>query len=222
VSQEAKQTLVQCDFDGTITHADVSYMVLDTFADGDWRKLLAEYRAGRITVGEFNTRAFAMVKADRKTLLDFIKSKLKVRAGFSQLVNYCQHRGFKFVIVSNGLDFYIEDILKELGMPDIEVFAARTEFNPEGVRVRYIGPDGNELQSDFKEAYIRLFISQGYRIIYIGNGVSDLSPARQAHHIFATDDLLDSCRQVKVDCTPFHSLADIIEGLALWDGIGSS
>jgi hypothetical protein len=60
VSQETKQTLVQCDFDGTITHADVSYMVLDTFADGDWRKLLAEYRAGRITVGEFNTRAFVM------------------------------------------------------------------------------------------------------------------------------------------------------------------
>lgn len=222
MSQEVKKTLVQCDFDGTVTHADVSYMVLDTFADGDWRKLLDEYRAGRITVGEFNTRAFSMVKADRKTLLDFIKGKVEVRAGFNQLLDYCQRRGFKFVIVSNGLDFYIEDIIKELGVPEIEVFAARTEFDPEGVRVRYIGPDGNQLQSDFKEAYIRLFLSQGYRIIYIGNGVSDLSPARQAHHIFATGDLLDDCRQMKIDCAPFHDLADIIKGMALLDGIGSS
>ena len=222
MSQEVEKTLVQCDFDGTITHADVSYMVLDTFADGDWRKLLAEYRAGKITVGDFNTRAFAMVKADRETPLGFIKGKVKVRAGFSRLVGYCQRRGFRFVIVSNGLDFYIEDILKELGMPDIEVFAARTEFNPRGVKVRYIGPDGNHLQSDFKEAYVRLFISQGYRVIYIGNGVSDLSPARRAHHIFATGDLLDSCRRMKVDCTPFHNLADIIKGLALLDGAGSS
>ncbi len=222
MSQEVKKTLVQCDFDGTVTHADVSYMVLDTFADGDWRKLLDEYRAGRITVGEFNTRAFAMVKADRKTLLDFIKGKVEVRAGFSQLLDYCQRRDFKFVIVSNGLDFYIEDILKELGVPEIEVLAARTEFDPEGVRVRYIGPDGNQLQSDFKEAYIRLFLSQGYRVIYIGNGVSDLSPARKAHHIFATGDLLDGCRQIKINCAPFHDLADIIKGIELLDGIGSS
>ena len=36
------KTLVQCDFDGTITEEDVSFMLLDAFADRDprrWRQL---------------------------------------------------------------------------------------------------------------------------------------------------------------------------------------
>jgi len=37
------KTMVQCDFDGTITEEDVSFFLLDTFADGDWRQLWKDY-----------------------------------------------------------------------------------------------------------------------------------------------------------------------------------
>ena len=43
-------TVVQSDFDGTITEGDVGYMLLDVFAGGNWRKVLADYEAGRIPV----------------------------------------------------------------------------------------------------------------------------------------------------------------------------
>jgi len=78
------KTLVQCDFDGTITEEDVSFLILDAFATGDWRQLLADYREGKISVGYFNMKAFAMVKADKQTLLQFVKSKAKIRAGFHE------------------------------------------------------------------------------------------------------------------------------------------
>ena len=58
------KTLVQCDFDGTITEEDMGFLLLDSFASKDWRRLLTEYREGRMSVGRFNTKAFAMVKAD--------------------------------------------------------------------------------------------------------------------------------------------------------------
>ncbi len=35
----ATKTLVQCDFDGTVTEEDVSFMLLDAFANGGWRQL---------------------------------------------------------------------------------------------------------------------------------------------------------------------------------------
>ncbi len=35
-SKQPTKTLVQCDFDGTITEEDVSFAMLDAFADGDW------------------------------------------------------------------------------------------------------------------------------------------------------------------------------------------
>jgi len=216
-STEVMKTLVQCDFDGTITHQDASYLMLDAFASGDWRQLLAEYRGGKITVGQFNTQAFAMIKADRQTLLDFIKGKVEIRAGFGELLNYCRCKGFRFVIVSNGMDFYIESILRDIGVGNIEVYAARTEFYPGGVEVKYIGPEGNQLQRDFKEAYTRLFIKEGYRVIYVGNGISDLPPAKQAHHVFATGELLTYCKEININCTPFNNLDDVIKELELLD-----
>lgn len=210
-----EKTIIQCDFDGTITEKDVSFLILDTFADGDWRQVLAQYREGKIPVGRFNTRAFAMVKADERTLLSFIKGRARIRAGFSELLACCERKGFQFVIVSNGLDFYIKAMLGDMGIDDIEVFAAQNRFGTNGIDVRYIGPQGDQLEDGFKDAYVRLFQERGYRVIYIGNGDSDLSPARQSHHIFATGDLLDECKKMKLGCTPFTDLNEVVKVLEL-------
>jgi len=209
------KNLIQCDFDGTITQEDVSFLILDAFGSGDWRQLLTQYRQGKISVGYFNTKAFAMVKADKPTLLKFVKSKAKIRAGFHELLAYCYRKGFKFVIVSNGLDFYIKAILRDIGVDNIEVFAAQTRFSPNGMDVRYIGPQGNQLMDSFKEAHVRLFRDRGYRVIYAGNGISDAAPSRLAHWIFATGELLAYCREMSLNFTPFIDLSDIIRGLEL-------
>ena len=211
------KTMVQCDFDGTITEEDVSFLILEAFADGDWKQLLEEYRAGRISVGAFNTRAFAMVKADRRDLLEclFRSGRVIVRPGFQELLSYCFQKDIRFVIVSNGLSFYIEAILGDVGIDNIEVFAAQSRFNPAGMEVKYIGPDGGKLEDSFKETYTELFIQRGYRVAYVGNGVSDIYPARRAHHVFATGDLLDCCRETNLDCTPFDDLNNVVRGLEL-------
>jgi 2-hydroxy-3-keto-5-methylthiopentenyl-1-phosphate phosphatase len=207
--------LVQSDFDGTITEEDVSYLLLDTFADGNWRELLGDYTEGRISVGAFNTRAFAMVKADRQTLLDFVlkSDRVRIRPGFPELLSYCSQKGFKFAIVSNGLDFYIEAILTGMGINDIEVFAAESRFSVDGMDVRYIGPDGRQMETGLKETHTELFQKSGYGIVYLGNGVSDIYPARRASYVFATGELLKRCREEKLECTPFSDLNDVVRGL---------
>jgi len=210
------RTLVQCDFDGTITENDVSSIMLDAFADGDWRRLFREYQDGKISVGRFNTDAFAVVKADKQNLLEVTKGKVKIRPGFHNLVACCRSKGFRLVIVSNGLDFYIEEILREIGVGDLEVFAAKTCFHPEGVKVQYIGPDGSHLDADFKEAYVNSFLNEGYRIVYVGNGASDISPARQCHYIFATGDLLAHCKQTNLGCTSFNDFDQVVSILERW------
>lgn len=211
--KRAMKTLVQCDFDGTVTDQDISFLLLDAFVDGDWRGLLRQYQEGTMTVGHFNTAAFAMMKADKKTLLEYIKDKIEVRSGFRELVDYCRRRGFRFVIVSNGQDFYIENILGGIGVGDIEFFSAKSLFHSDGVTVQYIGPDGSPRESDFKETYVRLFLADGYRIIYIGNGDSDVLPAKQCHHIFATGALLSHCKQNNITCTPFTDFDDVFRGI---------
>jgi 2-hydroxy-3-keto-5-methylthiopentenyl-1-phosphate phosphatase len=209
------KTVIQCDFDGTITEEDQSFLLLDAFASGNWRQLLTEYRQGKITVGYFNTRAFAMVKEDKQTLVSFVKQTAKIRPGFHELLAYCRREGVRLAIVSNGLDFYINTILTDIGVDNTEVFAAQAQFAPRGIEVKYIGPDGAHLDSDFKEAYVKLFLTKGYRVVYVGNGLSDISAAKYAHWIFARSELLTLCQQTKLNCTPFVDLNDVVTGLKL-------
>lgn len=207
------KTMIQCDFDGTLTHKDVSFLLLDAFANGDWRQLLEQYRRDKISVNYFNTHAFAMLKANKQTLLEFMRDKVTIRSGFHELLNYCKKRDFNLVIVSNGLDFYIDAMLVDIGIKDIKIFSARTQFTSECLKVQYIGPTGEKLDRGFKEAYIRLFIDEGYRVVYVGNGASDIPAAKLSQYIFATGELLDYCRKAHLQHTPFVDLYDIVKGL---------
>jgi 2-hydroxy-3-keto-5-methylthiopentenyl-1-phosphate phosphatase len=210
---KAVKVLVQCDFDGTITEEDISFLLLDAFASSDWRRLLAEHREGKISVSCFNTRAFVMIKEPKQTLGKFVRQKARLRAGFHELLTICQRNCFRFVIVSNGLGFYIKTILATIGINNIEVYAAQTQFGHDGLKTRYIGPEGTELHDNFKETYIRHFLKNGYRIIYIGNGVSDIPSAGLAHHVFATGPLLAHYKETNLNCTPFVDLNDVVNGL---------
>lgn len=204
------KALIQCDFDGTITEKDTSFFLLDAFAQGDWRHVLRDYKEHRITVGEFNAKAFAMVKEDETTLLEELKGGVKVRSGFQEFVDYCQKKGFRLAIVSNGLEFYIKAVLKDLGLDSIEVHAAQASFHPEGMKVEYIGPDGRKSDDRFKEAYIKSFLKLGYRVIYVGNGDSDFAPARHAYYVFATSELLAYCRENDLKHKRFENFFDIV------------
>jgi 2-hydroxy-3-keto-5-methylthiopentenyl-1-phosphate phosphatase len=206
---------VQLDFDGTVTVEDVSFLLLDTYVGSRWREYLEEYTSGRIPVGTFNKKVFGMMKADRQTMTDLIlhSDRVKIRPGLHELIEYCKRKDFKVVIVSNGLIFYIEAILESLGINGLEIHAAENEFHPGGMKVRYIGPDGKELEVGFKEAYTELLRKKGYNVIYIGNGTSDIYPSRRAQHVFATAELLERCREEKLGCFPFTDFHDVIRGL---------
>ncbi len=209
------KTAVQIDFDGTVTLEDVSYLLLDTYADPSWRDILAEYSSGKIPVGTFNRRVFSLVKADRETMLKKVLSsdRVKIRDGFHEFIAFCKSRGFKVSIVSNGLEFYVRAILDNLGITGVKMYAAENEFYPGGVRVRYVGLDGQESEEGLKEAHVRHMREQGFDIIYIGNGESDIFPARIADKVFATEDLLAKCREEGLSCTEFNTFFDIIDDL---------
>lgn len=214
-----KKVAVQLDFDGTVTEEDVSFLLLDTYVGPVWREYLKEYESGRMTVGAFNRWVFGMMKADRRTMTELVltSERVKIRPGFKELTDYCSQQGYRTVIVSNGLDFYIQAILESLGISRVEVHAAENEFYPGGVNVRYLGPDGAELEAGFKEAYTGLLRKEGYEVIYIGNGKSDIYSARQSRHVFATAELLGRCRKEGLACLPFKDFFDVIRGLEKLD-----
>lgn len=208
--------LIQCDFDGTVTEQDVSNMLLDEFANGDWRALNDLYTDGKLTVGQFNEQIFRMITVSKATMLNYIKSRVVIRKGFKDFVDMCGKKGYRLVVISNGLEFYIEKVLKDSGLSGIEFHAAKTEFDPQGLRVHYIGANGEVVDDEFKAKYVDWFLNGSYKVVYIGDGNSDLSPARRCHYIFAIDNLLKNCQHTGLKCTPFKDFTDIIAIMKNW------
>ena len=204
-----KPLLFQSDFDGTITVEDISFLILDEFAKGDWRSILEDYKSSRITVGEFNKRAFALVNEQQTILEDYVINNYQLRPGFKELVEFCADHSIRFVIISNGLDFYIRAILKHMQMENVEVYSAKTVFGNRHLETEYFSPDGNPIDDGFKESYSRFFIASGYDIIYAGNGASDAPAARLARHAFATDSLKVKMKELGKDFYPFQNLYEI-------------
>jgi 2-hydroxy-3-keto-5-methylthiopentenyl-1-phosphate phosphatase len=211
-----EKILVQCDFDGTITTEDVSFMLLDAFAQGDWHAINDEYAAGKITVGEFNERAFALIKAGKREMLDYLQGKVIVRSGLKAFVELCKKKGIRLVIVSNGWDFYVKKILEDNGLENVEFHSAETFFDNGKLQVRYVGPDGRVVDTGFKDSYVTKYIKEGYQVVYIGNGSSDLSPAKGAHQVFATESLLEHCQRTGLTCIPFISFREINQVINTW------
>lgn len=206
-------TLVQSDFDGTITTEDVSHLLLDRFGTAGWRDLLGEYRAGALDVETFMRRAFAPVREDRDVLAAYALDRARVRPGFAEFAAFCARNRFRLAIVSHGLGFYIRAILDRLGLSGLEVHAAAARFGPGKPALRYRGPGGRHRRGFFKIEYLESFRRRFERIIYLGNGVSDVAPARLADRVFATGDLAGACRAEGLHCSEFETFHDILREL---------
>ena len=182
--------MIQSDFDGTLITEDVSVILLDHFTDKKWRVLYDDYVSGRISLDDFNYTAFHMVKASKEEFIEYARKYMKPRPGVKELIETCKEMGIRFHIVSNGLTDYIRAFLTDLGEPDTEAKAALATYEPDGMNSWYEDPTGKRILTGFKSSYTKLFRKQGYKIIYLGDGISDYEPSGKCDVVFARDDLL--------------------------------
>ena len=201
--------IIQCDFDGTIIKNNLSILIREKYACNDWQKIDSDYLHGHITVEQSNKLQFALIKEPKERLQAFVRQHIELRSGFVEFVRYCQESAIPIVIVSSGLDFYIEPVLIEIGMSDLEVYCGRTSFNRDGIDVAYYDPVGNIVSDGFKKKYLIWLKERGTNIIYLGDGLSDLEAARQADHVFATGHLLDLLDKYSIERSAFSDFYDI-------------
>ena len=64
--------IIQCDFDGTIIKNNLSVLLRETFAQGDWQKINSDYLHGQLTVEQSNRLQFAFIKEPREKLASIL------------------------------------------------------------------------------------------------------------------------------------------------------
>ncbi len=202
---------VQCDFDDTITVSNVGEALLDAFAPAQWRDIDVEYSAEQLTVEESNRRKFALIEASERAIHDFVSRTVEFRPGFLQFVEYCRKLDIDFVIVSCGLDQYIEPTLGKLGLLDLERYSGRGLVTEDGIAVDYVDPRGVRRKGGFKVACLEYLRQRGRPVIYIGDGRSDVSPAIEADYVIARDELLEHFHSRSIPHFEFDTFYDVLE-----------
>jgi 2-hydroxy-3-keto-5-methylthiopentenyl-1-phosphate phosphatase len=202
--------LIQCDFDGTIIKHNLGVLFRETFAVGDWKSIETAYAQRHITVEECNRWQYRLIREPLESLQDFTCRYAEVRPGFSEFVDYCQHNNISLVIVSNGVDFYIQTVLARIDMSHLELHCGQGVFSGDGIIVSYKDPEGHPLDNSFKGRYLKWLRGRDSTIVYLGDGYSDIEPASQADHVLATGALPDMLEAESVAATPFDDFYDVI------------
>ena len=209
-----KPLAVLVDFDGTITTRDIGDLVVEEFAEPGWESLMDLYRAGEINVREIWVREMKLLREDREAAA--VKRCLEVaeiREGFGDLVDYCDSNGIPIEVASSGLDFYIDAILAANGFGDLPRVRPVTRYDADG-RGFMVMDDGVEdcgMTAMCKCSRIWRFRRKGYRVMFIGDGVSDACAVTQADLVLGTGRLRKTCTDKGIEHTPFESFYDVLE-----------
>jgi 2-hydroxy-3-keto-5-methylthiopentenyl-1-phosphate phosphatase len=215
--REIRGTL-QLDFDGTLAEGDVSTGILARFVAPEWTYRVDE--ASRRMATDPNSpelistmrAGYAGLGPGHEAYLAHAHEHHPARPGLAELIDAADRLGLEPHIVSNGFQFYIRDYLRREGV-ESRIRVHTGEASRQGDLV-YFAPDGRPTTSRFKLSWAEHFLAQRDLFIYVGDGSSDLAPARLAGIVFARDSLLSSMpRDFAGSLRPFETLLDVAKGL---------
>jgi 2-hydroxy-3-keto-5-methylthiopentenyl-1-phosphate phosphatase len=204
---------VLSDFDGTITIFNVLNSLYEKFATPSYRETLERWNRGEISTMEEIETVFATVSASRAEMESFLDT-VDLDPGFPSLLIYCLEAGIKFAIVSDGLRWYIEYIMRHHGIQEVAVYACEIHFERGGYRFSYPWFDpSTPMRSVSKSTIVRDYQSKGSKVVFVGDGVSDFEAAQVADIVYARDELLDYTKDHGIQAREFSDMVDIIGDL---------
>jgi 2,3-diketo-5-methylthio-1-phosphopentane phosphatase len=208
-----KKTIILSDFDGTITTINVLDSLYEKFGGPGFRNHMERWRRGEISTMEEIELIFRTVKATRQDMETFLRT-VDLDPGFKSLVNYCNNQDIPFAVISDGLRWYIDYILDfhDAGIPD--VYAGDISFTSDGFRFDFPWYDpAYPLRSTAKPLIVKDYQQQGYSVIFIGDGLTDVEAAEVADVIYAKDVLLYEAGERGIQAQQFENMHDIYREL---------
>jgi 2,3-diketo-5-methylthio-1-phosphopentane phosphatase len=203
---------VLSDFDGTLTPSCTIDMLYGRFAAPSWVEVTQRWERGEIGTREELETNFPTMKASRAEM-ELALDAVTLDPEMPALLAFCQQRDYPFAIVSDGLTWYIDYILGRHGLHDITLYASHISFEPEGLRLSFPWYDpSSPLRGVGKAAIVRRYQQQGYRVAFIGDGLSDMEVVGVADVLYAKDGLLKYCREHGAEAIEYCTLSDVLAG----------
>ncbi|KAK6506404.1 hypothetical protein TWF506_011314 [Arthrobotrys conoides] len=227
-STQIPPAVVFSDWDGTITSIDSNDYLTDTlgFGQAERERMNEEMISHRLNFRDAFTLMLESINHPFAECIDLLKSKIPLDPGFKAFYEWCKSQGIPVIVVSSGMQPIIKALLLNyLNDPsaaeELEIFANDTEFADDGSwKIKWRHPEsgfGHDKSITIKKYISDAAYPEGKRphFFYCGDGVSDLSAARETDLLFAKKgmDLVTYCEREGVPYTTFTDFQDI------WDGV---
>lgn len=212
MSSAALEPILFFDFDNTLTAGDVLDKVIEAFSPDDaWRFWESEWDRGRLSARECLQRQVEGLRVTRVKLFDYL-SAVRVDAAFPAIVDWARARRVALAIVSDSFQPLIRGILENNGVGGVPIFANALEFS--GDRLLPSFPYADPACARSANAKARhLLPFRDHRIVFAGDGRSDLDAALAADTVFAKDRLAAELGALGAAYRPFETLAPVLDYL---------
>jgi HAD superfamily phosphoserine phosphatase-like hydrolase len=208
-----------CDFDGTISPADIGAAFARAFsAQGaaESEEMLGPWIRGETGHRELTEAQCGLITAGAEEALAFTRG-FRLDPHFAPFVTETRAHGGQVMVVSEGFDFYVADQLARAGVGEVPFAANRLRF--EGGRVVPEFPweaGGCGRCGNCKGPHVRGWRERGFVTVLVGDGLSDRCGAREADRVLARGDLLGWCAREGIRAEPFRDFADVAVIARAW------
>lgn len=186
------QKVFLSDFDGTITERDVIHSIMENFAPPIWKNILNELMTGKIDIDIGIKKMFNLIPSDKKEeIINWVLENIKIREGFDDFLDFLNENNILFVILSGGIDFYINPLIEPYKDKIHKIYSNKAIFKKDYIDVEFIYKcDGVCKRScGVCKPYIIKKDFKNYFKFYAGDGITDLTASEYVDFIFATGSL---------------------------------
>jgi 2-hydroxy-3-keto-5-methylthiopentenyl-1-phosphate phosphatase len=197
-TERGRPGAVLCDFDGTVSLADVTDSILLRFARPGWEALEHDWRAGRIGSRACMAGQVALLDCTPEAL-DAHVASLPIDLEFAAFAAIVAAARIPLTIVSDGLDRAIHAMLRRHRLEQLDVRASRlVQAGPRRWRLEFPHAiDGCPSDGATCKCAVAAAARERTRapVLLIGDGASDRCVARDADLTFARKELLAYCAE---------------------------
>lgn len=208
----SRDTIYFCDFDGTVALKDIGNELHKRFSAPPWRTINRAYRAGKISSRDCLAGQYEFFRGRREEIEAFVLEH-EIDPTFAAFARWADRRERPLIVLSDGLDFYIELLLRKYGIEEVTYFSNKASFDRDRVRVSFPHfrgdcPHGCQC-ANCKPSHMWPY--EGFRRVFIGDGISDRRAARTAEVVYAKKRLAELCKEDGQPFVLFEQFQDVIE-----------
>lgn len=214
---------IYCDFDGTVTKNDVWVSALGKFIidKEKFNVVCEEFASNVISARECNIRELDLIENfDFETLHKYLDEE-QLDDYFKVFLEYCNSNNYEITLLSEGLDYYINYILKRENL-DLKFYSNKLIVNEKSdkngnkilkLSCEFPYPDEHCTYCGMSKRNILINNTNDLDnevSVFIGDGISDFCASNYADIVFAKKRLASYCWKNNITYFDFKNFNDVM------------